>query len=187
MASHQLVLRTAVLALSTGVLLSVSSGPAHASCAGLPEPSPHAFTGTVIETAKHDRVATVVTDEGREVQVIGTPDGGLFGTGRSSVDRRYALGARYEFHPLNSEPPYRDNACSATVHLAGPDLAVEAVAEARSAPNRLPGWLPVDEQAGAVGYLLFGAASAAPIAAVGAVLRWRHRRSRAPHPAKQPA
>jgi hypothetical protein len=184
MTRHQLVLPTAVLVLSTGVLLSVSSGPAHASCAGLPEPSPNAFTGTVIDTAKHDRVATVVTDTGREVQVLGMPDGGLFGTGRSSVDRRYALGARYEFHPLNSESPYRDNACSATVHLAGPDLAA---AEAASAPNRLPGWLPVDEQAGAVGYLLFSAAAAMPIAAVGAILRWRHRRSRAPRPARQPA
>jgi hypothetical protein len=107
MTRHQVVLRTAVLALSTGVLVSVSSGPAHASCAVRRAVAAHGFTETVINTAEHDRVATVVTDEGREVEVLGTPDGGLFGAGRTSVDRRYALGRPLAFHPLNRETPYR--------------------------------------------------------------------------------
>lgn len=182
MTRQQVVLRTAAAALLSGVLLPVSSGTAQASCAGPPEPSPHAFTGTVIDTDEHDRVATVVTDAGRQVQVLGTKDPSWFTNSYSSTDRRYALGARYEFHPLNEETPYRDNTCTATTHLAGPELAPDA-------PSRqyLPGWLPVDEQAGPAGYLLFGAAAALPIAAVAAVLRWRHRRSRAPRPAEQPA
>ena len=157
------------------LMIGVSSGMAHASCGGPPEPSPHAFTGTVIETGEHGRVATVVTDAGHRVQVLGTQDTSWFTNSYSSVDRRYALGARYEFHPLNGEPPYRDNACSATTHLAGPDLtSVEAGAQF------LPGWLPVDEQAGPLGYLLFGAAAAIPIAVGAGVLRVRHRTRRAP-------
>jgi hypothetical protein len=164
----------AVGALLTGVLIMVSSRVAHASCAGPPEPSPYEFTGTVIDTAEEGRVATVVTDAGRQVEVLGTQDTSWFTNSYSSVDRRYALGARYEFHPLNDETPYRDNACTATTHLAGPELApTEASAE------YLPAWLLVDEQAGPVGYLLFAAAAAVPAAVVAGALQLRRRTRRA--------
>jgi hypothetical protein len=60
------------------------------------------------------------------------------------------LGGLYEFHPLNGESPYRDNICTATQQLAGPRL------RRLPPPNDfLPDWLPIDEQAGFVGYLLF--------------------------------
>lgn len=166
----------AVGVLLTGVLIMVSSEIAHASCAGPPEPSPHEFTGTVIDTAEQGRVATVVTDAGRQVEVLGTQGTNWFTNSYSSVDRRYALGARYEFHPLNDETPYRDNGCTATTHLAGPELT-----PAEGSAEYLPGWLPVDEQAGPVGYLLFAAALAVPAAVVAGALGLRHRTRRASH------
>jgi hypothetical protein len=34
------------------------------------------------------------------------------------VDRQYVVGARYEFHPLNGESLYQDNACTASWQIA---------------------------------------------------------------------
>lgn len=105
------------------LLLLAAQGAASASCVtDRPPASPYAFVGTVIDTAKDNRVATVITDEGEQVKVLGTPASGWFATGVSSVDRRYALGGRYEFHPVNSSDPYQDNRCTATRKLAGPAL-----------------------------------------------------------------
>jgi hypothetical protein len=140
------------LVVATGCLLmagSVAPG-AYASCATEASESPYAFVGTVIETEKQDRVATVITDSGRKVKVVGTPDSGWFSKSFSSVDRRYASGGRYEFHPINAESPYQDNRCTAIRQLAGPRL------RPLPPPNEFfPAWLPVDEQAGLVGYLMF--------------------------------
>ncbi|HET9779043.1 MAG TPA: hypothetical protein VFP81_07135 [Propionibacteriaceae bacterium] len=41
-------------------------------------------------------------------------DNGGFPESFRSTDRRYALGGRYAFDPLNGESPYRDNTCTAT-------------------------------------------------------------------------
>jgi hypothetical protein len=98
-------------------------------------------------------VAEVVTDEGEKVTVQGTEDASWFSNSYSSVDRRYALGGRYEFHPLNDESPYSDNACTATRQVSGPPLS--AFPESRADGSVLPTWLPVDEQAGPLGYVLF--------------------------------
>ena len=118
----------------------------------------------------------MVTDAGRQVEVPGRQDTSWFTNSYSSDDRRYALGGRYEFHPLNDETPYRDNACTATRQVAGPELAPTEVR-----PEHLPAWLPVDEQAGPVGYVLFTATVAVP-AAVAAGALWLRRRTRqAPH------
>jgi hypothetical protein len=102
----------------------------------------------VISTERKDHIATVITDSGQRVTVLGTEGG--FPESFRSTDRRYALGGLYEFHPLNGESPYRDNICTATQQLAGPRL------RPLPPPNDfLPDWLPIDEQAGFVGYLLF--------------------------------
>jgi hypothetical protein len=69
--------------------------------------SPYAFVGTVISTETKDHVATVITDNGQRVTVLGTEGG--FPESFRSTDRRYALSGRYEFDPLNAESPYRDN------------------------------------------------------------------------------
>jgi hypothetical protein len=147
------------LGLATGCLLlagSIASG-AYAWCATEAEASPYAFVGTVIETRKQDRIATVITDSGRQVTVVGALDSSWFSTSVSSVDRRYVLGGRYEFHPTNAESPYRDDSCTATRQLAGPRLR-----PVQPRNDFLPDWLPVDEQAGLVGYLMFfGPAAAA--------------------------
>ncbi len=145
---------------------------ASASCGGPPTESPHAFVGTVIDTREEDRIATVVRDEGRRVTVLGTSDDSWFAESSSSVDRRYALGGRYEFHPTNAADPYRDNACTATHKIAGPEpQPLEPTREI------LPGWLPVDEQAGPVGYVLFfGPVVAAALGlALLARFAWRRR------------
>lgn len=82
------------------ILTAVTNAPAaYASCGTEGMVSPYAFIGTVINTEKEDRVATVITDSGRQVKVLGTQDTSWFATSFSSVDRRYALAGRYEFHP----------------------------------------------------------------------------------------
>jgi hypothetical protein len=98
---------------------------------------------------------------GRQVKVVAAPNTSWFSKSFSSVDRRYALGGRYEFHPINAESPYRDNSCTATQQLAGPRLR-----PLESTKEFLPDWLPVDEQAGFVGYLMFFGPVAAALALV---------------------
>ena len=142
------------LVLSSWVFALLGATPAAASCAtDAPAPSQAAFVGTVIATSEGGRVAEVVTDEGSTATVRGTQDASGFGSSHSSVDRRYALGGRYEFHPLNAASPYSDNACTATRQISGPPLS--AFPEPRLTGGTLPAWLPVDEQAGAVGYVIF--------------------------------
>lgn len=152
-----------------GALVGIS--PAHASCARPASPSPYAFVGTVISTEQDDRVATVITDKGVEVTVLGTGDTSRLSESFTSVDRRYQPGGRYEFHPTNAKSPYRDNACTATKQLAGPPLQPLAQRE-----ELLPDWLPVDEQAGPVGYLVFFVPLVAAALALGAVGRRALRR-----------
>lgn len=162
------VAATVVLGLAVTLALA---GPARASCAGPPTDSPYAFTGTVVEVEKDGRVAHVVLDNGRTVVVQGSPE--LRDGTATSVDRRFAAGARYEFHPFNDTSPFQDNACSATRQLAGPTPGPVEPNE-----DRLPGWLPVDEQAGPVGYAVVGAVVVATIGllALIAVIRARHLR-----------
>ncbi|MER5673207.1 hypothetical protein [Pseudonocardia alni] len=95
---------------------AATSPAARASCIADPPRSEHAFTGTVASTSADGRVAQVRTDDGRDVQVVGSP------TPRpstaTSVDRSYTTGTRYEFHPLTPASPYEDNICTATHEVA---------------------------------------------------------------------
>jgi len=141
--------RLAAASMVGALVALAATAPAEASCVRPPASSPHAFVGTVIATEEEGRIATVVTDSGRRVEVRGTSDTSWWTESFSYVDRRYALGARYEFHPTTARP-YQDNVCTATHKLAGPRLPPLLPAE-----EFLPGWLPVDEQAGPIGYLLF--------------------------------
>ena len=107
--------------------------PAAGSCAEIQRRSPYAFTGVVVSTQSNGRVATVRTDVGTTVQVRGTPDSG---SGATSVDRSYEVGARYEFHPLNDSSPYEDNACTFT-HLLSRDAEPSALtSEPAATDNR---------------------------------------------------
>lgn len=149
-------------------------GRAEASCALPPQSSNNPFSGTVISVEHNGVTAKVRTEQGREVTVIGGPHGGVHGG--SSIDRRYAVGGRYEFHPINNANPFEDNACTATRQLSGPKPPPQG-----AAADNLPGWLPVDEEAGLLGYaLLAGAALAlvAAVAAAGLALRSVTRRRR---------
>lgn len=166
----------AVLATGLCVVLTfLGGGPAAASCASSPEDSPYAFTGTVVAVQKAGRVATVVLDDGSKVDVQGSPE--LGDNVATSVDRRYALGGRYEFHPYNDRSPFQDNACSATRQISGPEPA----ARAYGSGDRLPAWLPIDERQGPVGYALLAVPVVLLIAAVSiATSRSRRRRRRLP-------
>ena len=109
--------------------------------------------------------------------VRGDPDTCGFANTYTSVDRRYSLGGRYEFHPLNNQSPYSDNACTATRQLSGPPLS--AFPEPQAPEEVLPGWLPVDEQAGPLGYVIFFGSIVAGGLDVFALLRGLIRRQRA--------
>ena len=168
MSAFHRVAATIFLALAATLALA---GPAQASCAGPPTDSPYAFTGTVVEVDNSGRVATVVLDDGSEVVVQGGPD--LGGSAATSVDRHYTLGGRYEFHPHNAKSPYEDDACTATQQLSGPTAG-----PVEPARDRLPGWVPVDEQAGPLGYLAAGAMVAVVVALLGALAILRAHRLR---------
>ncbi len=168
-------LRIAGLVLTVGLVSAgtLAAAPAaNASCARPPAESPHAFVGNVINTREEDRIATVITDTGRRITVLGTSGHSWFVESFSSVDRRFVLGGRYEFHPTNASDPYRDNACTATHKVAGP--GPQPLEPSREI---LPGWLPVDEQAGPAGYVLVlgPVTAAALVLALLARFNWRRR------------
>lgn len=141
-----LVRRTLTWFVLLPLLLATAGGlggaTAWASCVAPGAPgtlrSPNAFTGTVTATSSAGRVAEVLTDEGAHVTVIGTPAGpdpsGV--TGRTSVDRTYEVGVRYEFDPRNSTSPYEDNACTGTHAL--PPLAPTSAPAATASPPSAP-------------------------------------------------
>ena len=147
------------------------ASPADACCAGDPSDSPGAFVGTVIDTTFNGRVATVRTGEDEEVEVWGTPatEAGSF----STVDRRYRIGATYEFHPTNGEDPYQDNACTATHRLRGEDIptslrdgfAEDGDAEEATVADASPPAVPS-------GRFPLGAAFALPALGLGGALLW---------------
>ncbi len=102
------------LAAPAGLL---AAAPAQASCVQPPLASPHRFAGTVTAVSNAGRTATVRTDDGRTVTVVGSDADGP--NAATTVDRTYQVGMRYEFHPLNDTGPYRDNACTATHPIGG--------------------------------------------------------------------
>lgn len=142
-----------------------------ASCAEIQVRSANAFTGVVLATRSRGRVATVRTDAGATVEVVGTPSPGSAAT---SVDRTYEVGARYEFHPLNGASPYQDNACTATRLLSS--TAPSAAGSESAGTGR--GWIVP----AAGGLVLLGAG--------GALLVARRRRAKVPSgstaPGQQP-
>jgi hypothetical protein len=83
----------------------------------------------VTSTERDGRIARVRTDDGQDVEVDGTPSA----TGATSVDRTYAVGTRYEFHPLNATSPFQDNACTSTRSLAS--QATATLASPATAPG----------------------------------------------------
>jgi hypothetical protein len=99
--------------VAIGIFATPSAANA-ADCVQTPPLSPHVFNGTVVSIESSGRVASVRTDDGADVRVIGTPSE----TGVTTVDRTYKVGARYEFHPLNASSPFQDNACTRTRQIA---------------------------------------------------------------------
>lgn len=124
---------------------------ATASCAGTPVTSTHVFTSTVTAVRNQGRTATVRTDDGRSVMVLGSEASQPNAT--TSVDRTFDVGVRHEFHPIDDGAPYRDNACTAThaIGAAGSD-GTSAAHKTGNAPLVLP-WI-------GAGVALLGAAIA---------------------------
>jgi len=155
----------AAVPLIAAGLIAAGGAPASASCVGSPSPSPYAFQGTVVSTQADGRIAEVIAENGRKVEVRGTPDASAITT----VDRTYQVGARYAFHPVNDSSPYEDNACTATRKLPGPVAADESAQATPIARG--------DDAQSGVGPLILGSlmvlASAAAVFAVAMVRRRR--------------
>ncbi|WP_162907719.1 hypothetical protein [Allorhizocola rhizosphaerae] len=107
------VLVIAAIAAAAGLALPAQA--AAASCAESLPPAAAVFTGTITATDHGGRRATVKTDDGEIVSVVGTPSLDAVAT---RVDRIYAVGARYEFHTLNASSPFEDNACTNTRQIS---------------------------------------------------------------------
>ncbi|MFG1634790.1 hypothetical protein [Pseudonocardia alni] len=103
-------------ASGTSAAIGTTIPSTRTSCVPDPLRSAHAFTGTVASTSADGRVAQVRTDDGRDVQVAGSPNPRP--NTATSVDRSYATGTRYEFHPLNPAGPHEDTLCTATREVA---------------------------------------------------------------------
>jgi len=132
----------------------LAAAPAQASCVQPPLASPHRFAGTVTAVSNAGRTATVRTDNGRTVTVVGSDADGP--NAATSVDRAYQVGVRYEFHPINDTSPYRDNACTAT-HAIGAGSAGTGEPAARGSDTASGGsstslWLGIS----AAAFLLIG-------------------------------
>lgn len=143
-----------VLIVVTAFAAVVLVGPAQlasASCVENVPPSPNAFTGTVLATESGGRIAQVRTDDGRNVEVRGTPSPDAI----TSVDRTYVVGTRYEFHPINATDPFEDNICTKT----------RALAPAATAPSST-----TPTSSGGTAWLVAGGALA--LVAAGAGLLW---------------
>lgn len=119
-----------ILALCLVGTAAGATPSAWASCAQPPAVSQHVFAGTVTSTERDGRIARVRTDDGQDVEVDGTPSA----TGGTSVDRTYAVGTRYEFHPLNATSPFQDNACTSTRPLPSQVTASASLAMAPGTP-----------------------------------------------------
>ena len=154
--------------LCAGGLLVGTAPEASASCAAPPPVSPLVFTGTVVSTERDGLVAKVRTDDGRRVEVVGTPST----TGMTSVDRTFEVGARYEFHPLNETSPFQDNACTDTHVIAAPTTTAKATPDAA---RRQPA--SGDGPSGAGTVAAIGGTGAA-IVLVAALVIWRRRNAR---------
>lgn len=165
MVSYYLRIVVAVPLVVAG-LIAATGAPASASCVGSPSPSPYAFNGTVVSTEADGRIAEVIAQDGRKVEVRGTPDASAITT----VDRTYEVGAQYEFHPVNDSSPYEDNACTATRKLSGPVAADESA-------NATPIARGDDAQSGVgpliLGGLMFLASGATAVFVVALVRRRR--------------
>jgi hypothetical protein len=146
--------------IAPALLLAGATG-AQASCARSPSVSAHVFVGTVTSLANNGRTAQVRTADGHLVQVDGSPE--HTAGSATSVDRTYAMGVTYEFHPTNGASPYQDDICTATHALASPARTVAA----SPAPgnNASPWWW---------------ATGAGLLAAAVGLLVWRRRTRRRP-------
>jgi hypothetical protein len=166
--SVTVTMRTTMRVLMVSMLVAgpalLSAAPASAKCVGDPPASAHRFTGTVVAVQRSGRLAEVRTDDGRTVMVSGTPSE-ADPPGRvavTSVDRTFAVGARYEFHPLNGASPYQDNACTATRQIAA--VALPAAASSAAASQQPQSVAAADaDSGGGAGLLLLGAFGTAMI------------------------
>jgi hypothetical protein len=121
------------LIIAPALLLALAT-QAQASCAGSPSVSNHVFVGTVTSLANNGRAAQVRTADGHLVQVEGSPVHDA--NSATSVDRTYAMGVTYEFHPVNGTSPYQDDICTSTHAIASPARTVTAsAAPAKSASS----------------------------------------------------
>jgi len=117
------ILRVMVSVMVVAGAVAVSSQPAFASCAEIPDletayaDAEVVFIGVVTDISNNDRTVTMQVEEvwkgpalPETVVVNGGPaDSSSF----TSVDRTYESGT-YVVFPVNTSPPFKDNACTLT-------------------------------------------------------------------------
>ncbi len=120
---RMITIRLLVVSVVAAAVAMLGGRPALASCAELPDlesafaEADVVFIGVVVELSNADRTAVMEVEQvwkgpqlPGEVTVLGGPDDpGLF----TSVDRTFERGT-YVVFPVNSTPPFEDNACTLT-------------------------------------------------------------------------
>ena len=136
--------RLAALLLS-GVMIPLAGLPASASCAEPPDletgfaDADVVFIGVVVELSNHDRTAVMEVEQvwkGPDLPEVVTVRGGPEDPNVvTSADRTFELGT-YVVFPVNSAPPFEDNACTLTQHAtAALDVINPAVNEPPDDPD----------------------------------------------------
>ena len=118
-----ITIRLLVLSVLAAAVASLVGRPALASCAELPDletafaDAEVVFIGVVVELSNQDRTAVMKVEQvwkGPQLPAVVTVHGGPDDPGViTSVDRTFEIGT-YVVFPVNSSPPFEDNACTLT-------------------------------------------------------------------------
>ncbi|HYI44543.1 MAG TPA: hypothetical protein VE174_03665 [Actinomycetota bacterium] len=138
------------------LIVVLGSGPATAACAPLPPlreslgEAQAAFVGMVVRTTDEDRKAVVNVESiwlgprlPATVEVFGVPDvaGSAEVSLATSEDRTFETGERYLFVPENTQPPFSDNACTATTLYTDDVARLEPDGAISPAGSRSATWI----------------------------------------------
>jgi hypothetical protein len=121
--SRTVAARVLVVSVLVAASVALVPQPASASCAELPDletafaEAEVVFIGVVVDLTNNDRTAVMEVEEvwkGPQLPGVVTVNGGPTDASMfTSVDRTFGVGT-YIVFPVNSAPPFEDNACTLT-------------------------------------------------------------------------
>ena len=140
-----ITIRLLVASVRAAAVVSLVGRPALASCAEVPDletafaDAEVVFIGVVVELSNRDRTAVMEVEQvwkGPQLPAVVTVHGGPSDPGViTSVDRTFER-ATYVVFPVNSSPPFEDNACTLTQRTtAALDVINPFAAEPPEDPN----------------------------------------------------